>query len=89
MMWKKYGRTRQTLLPVICICHESIVVQDSLFVYSWLWPCISTKHTHGLQHFISTEKLLRERSTILRNTFFAYFIIIATDYISCEVRAED
>lgn len=57
--------------------------------YFYIVDCVLYLNiTRGLRHFISTAELLRERSTISRSTYFAYFVIIATDYISCEERAE-
>ena len=57
--------------------------------YFYIVDCVLYLNiTHGLRHFISAAELLRDRSTILRNTYFPYFVIIATDYTSCEERAE-
>jgi hypothetical protein len=54
----------------------------------YLYVVALLNNTHAYYNFISAATFLRESSTILRNTYFTYFVIIATDSISCEVRAE-
>jgi hypothetical protein len=53
--------------------HKRIVRQHSIFLYSWLWHEIQQQHTqNALLCFHS--KMLRERATILRNTYIAFLV---------------
>jgi len=67
-----------------CRRHNSFVVQDSLFLYSWQWFVAQTTHTHTHRmHVVSTARMVtRTRHNITLCVPYHLIINIAVKYFT-------